>query len=86
MSPLIKRGLVAGVLAALSIPGGARAQPMRDASTSGKPAVHWQHRLNASHPSITFTPSAGRGAPARSRPALRHVITSAPNTNQQEEP
>lgn len=60
MSPFIKPALVAFVLAALSIPAGARAQPMRDASTSGTPAVHWRHRANASHPSITFTNPLGR--------------------------
>ena len=59
MSPVIKRVLVAGVSAALSIPAAALAQPIHDVSPPPS-TVHWQHRPNASHPSITFTNPLGR--------------------------
>jgi hypothetical protein len=60
MAPLIKPVLIAGVLAALTIPAGALAQPIRDVPTSGKAAVHRHHRPGAGDPSITFTNPLGR--------------------------
>jgi membrane associated rhomboid family serine protease len=60
MSPFIKpvliAVLIAAVVAALSIPGGALAQPAHDVFTSSN-AVH---HPNANHPSITFTNPLGR--------------------------
>jgi hypothetical protein len=59
MSPFIKPVLITCVLAAVTIPGAALAQPMHDVSSSAT-AVHRHHRPNASHPSITFTNPLGR--------------------------
>ena len=59
MSPFIKPALMAGVVAALTIPGGAHAQPTHDVSTSAN-AVHRHHRPDASHPGITFSNPLGR--------------------------
>jgi hypothetical protein len=59
MSPVIKRVLMADVVAVPGIPGGAPAQTMHDASTSAS-VVQWHHRPSASHPSITFTNPLGR--------------------------
>jgi hypothetical protein len=60
MSPfIIRRVLIAGVLAALSVPGAALAQPIHDVSTSAT-AVQRHHRPSASHSSITFTNPLGR--------------------------
>jgi hypothetical protein len=58
---------VAGVIAALSIPAAALAQPIHDVSSPAS-TVQRQHRPNARHPSITFTNpldrSRGPGAEA----------------------
>ena len=60
MAPfIIKRILLAGVLAVLSAPGAAPAQPIHDVFPSAA-AVHRHHRPSASDLSITFTNPLGK--------------------------
>ncbi len=59
MSPFTKPILMASVVAAMTTPGGALAQPAHHVATSANTA-HRQHRPSASHSSITFTNPLGR--------------------------
>jgi hypothetical protein len=60
MAPLIiKPVLVVGLVAVLSAPAAALAQPIHAVHTPAT-ALHWHHGPSASHPSLTFTNPLGR--------------------------
>jgi hypothetical protein len=60
MAPLIiKPVLVVGLVAVLSAPAAAPAQPIHDVYTPAT-AAHWRDGPSASQPSLTFTNPLGR--------------------------